>query len=121
MNEKTEQLLQSLSEKLGTTTEYLWTILISQAKYEAITSVIQMSFMVAIIYFTIKLHIRFSKEDDRGNTMYYYKDEALIIPMIIASISSVIMIVFFLNGFNDLIASILNPEYWALKQVLNIL
>lgn len=121
MNEKTEQLLQSLAEKLGTTTEYLWTILVNQAKYDAITSVIQMAFMFAIIYWTIKLHIRFSKEDEDGDTMYYHKEELLIVPMIFAAITSVIMVVFFLSGFNDLIASIFNPEYWALKRVLNLL
>jgi hypothetical protein len=118
MNEKTELLLQSLAEKLGTTTEYLWVIIVNQAKYDAITSVIQMAFMFAIIFWTIKLHIRFSTEDENGDTMYYNKEEYVIVPMIFAAITSIIMLVFFLSGFNDLIAAIFNPEYWALNRIL---
>jgi len=118
MNEKTQEALVALAEKLGTTTEYLWTVLVNQAKYDIIVSVIQMAFMFAIVYWTIKLHIRFSKLDEHGDSQYYHKEEILVIPMIFAAITSVIMIVFFLNGFNDLIASIFNPEYWALKRIL---
>jgi len=121
MNEKTEQLLQQLADKLGTTTEYLWKILVSQARYDAIISGIQMAFMFAIIYWTIKLHIRFSKEDDNGRSVYYNKEELAVIPMILAGITSIIMIVFFLSGFNDLVSSIFNPEYWALNKVMQML
>ena len=121
MNEKTEQLLENLASKLGTTTEYLWTILVNQAKYDIITSSIQMAFMFAIVYWTIKLHIRFSKEDDNGRSVYYEKEELASIPMFFAAVTSIIMIIFFLSGFNDLIASIFNPEYWALRQILHTL
>ena len=118
MNEKTQEALVALAEKLGTSTEYLWEVLVRQAKYDIIVSVIQMTIMFAIVYWTIKLHIRFSKEDERKNSQYYYKEEILIVPMIFAAITSVIMIVLFLNGFNDLIASIFNPEFWALNRIV---
>lgn len=124
MNEKTNQLLQQLAEKMGTTVEYLWTILINQAKYDIIISVIQMIFMAAFIFITIKLHIKFSKPFSNDGKFKYYtnlyseKEELLIIPMILAGIASVIMIIFFLSGFNDLISAIFNPEYWALRQII---
>jgi hypothetical protein len=120
MEEKTTQLLEQLAAKLGTTTEYLWGILINQAKYDALVSIIQMSFMAIIIYTTIKLHIKFSKKDKDGKNEYYYKEDLLTIPMIFASIISLLSIVFFLTEFNSLIISICNPEYWALNKVLSI-
>ena len=61
MNEKTEQLLQSLADKLGTTTEYLWTILVNQAKFDVIVSLIQMAFMAAF-YCNRKIHFKLVKE-----------------------------------------------------------
>lgn len=120
MNEKTEQMLQDLAAKLGTTTEYLWTILVNQAKYDIIVSVIQMALMFAVVYWTIKLHLRFSKKDEDGDTLYWKKEEVLVIPMVFAGIASVLCIVFFLDGFNDLISAIFNPEYWALKRIFNM-
>lgn len=36
MNEGTERLLTQLAEKLGTTTEYLWAVLLKQAPIDAI-------------------------------------------------------------------------------------
>lgn len=125
MDEKTNQLLQQLSEKMGTTVEHLWVILINQAKYDIITSVIQMVFMAAFIFITIRLHIKFSKPiNTKDGLSYYYnlyskKEELLIVPMMFAGIASIIMMMFFLAGFDDLMCAILNPEYWALRQIIN--
>jgi len=119
MNEKTEQLLQSLAEKLGTTVEYLWIVLVNQAKYHAIISLIQMAFIFAIVFTTIKLHIKFSKKIDGKNTIYYDKEELVIIPMVLAAITSVILLMFFLAGTSDLFSAIFNPEYWALKRIMS--
>lgn len=96
MNEQTEQALQVLAAKLGTTTEYLWQVLINQAKYDILISSIQMVFMAAIVITTIKLHIKFSKLNDRGDNEYYCND-GKIAGMIFAGIVSIIMIVLFLS------------------------
>lgn len=119
MSENTEKLLQDLAEKLGTTTEYLWGIIVAEAKYDVLISSIQMVFMAAIVIVTIKLHLKFSKEEKNGESMYYRKEELLVVPMIFAAITSVIMIIFFLSGFNELVSAIFNPEYWALRQILH--
>lgn len=75
MNEKTEQLLQSLADKLGTTTEYLWTILVNQAKFDVIVSLIQMAFMAAFIIATVKIHFKLVKElpTDKNDEWRRYK------------------------------------------------
>ena len=116
MNEQTQEALVKLAEKLGTTTEYLWQILIAQARVDIVISVIQMTFMFLFIYWTIKLHIRFSKKHEDRHSFYYYNESA-VGGMVFAGLASIIMIIFFLNGFNDLLSAIFNPEYWALKQI----
>ena len=120
MNEKTEQMLQSLAEKLGVTIDHLWGVLITQARYDIITSVLQMAVMFAFIYWTIKLHIKFSKETEKERSIYYEKEEFVVLPMMFAGIACVVMLIFFLFGFNDLIASIFNPEFWALKRIMHL-
>ncbi len=122
MENKTEQLLSELADKLGTTTEYLWQVLLTQARYDILVSVIQMAFMFGIVYWTIKLHLKFSKiPEGENHSEYYYKEELLVVPMVFAAITSIIMIVFFLSGFNELIAAIFNPEYWALRQIMHFI
>lgn len=129
MNEKTEELLQKLADKLGTTTEYLWTVLVNQAKYDIIVSLVQMAFMAAFIISTVKIHFRLAKElpkdpNDKWSqheSLYGKYEESAVIPMVLAGIISAILFIFFLSGFNDLVAAIFNPEYWALKRILNCL
>lgn len=121
MNQETLQFLEQLAAKLGTTSEYLWGVLVSQAKWDAFISFIQMAFMAAWIYWNIKLHLKFCKNMPGENYTYYAEYEAMAgIPMIIAGILSCILFFFFLNGFNDLISSIVNPEYWALRRLIHI-
>jgi hypothetical protein len=127
MNENTQQLLEKLAEKLGTTTEYLWQILLNQAKYDVIISFIQMTFMAVFIIATVKIHFKLAKEIpkdpndkwSRYESLYDKYEEAAIIPMFFAGIIVIIMVICFLAGFNDLMSAIFNPEYWALNKILN--
>ncbi len=120
MDEKTEKLLRELAQKLGTTAEYLWTVLLNQAKYSAIISAIQMAIMVAIIFYTIILHIRFSKKDSIGWSQYDKKPELLIMPMMLAGAADVIMLIMFMVGINEVMTAIFNPEYWALQRIFDM-
>jgi len=119
MTEKTELLLQQLADKLGVTIDHLWTVMINQAKYDVLISSIQMLFMIAFIWTTIKLHLRFCKEPKEGYSIYSEYDEAAWLPMMFAGITSMILLIFFLNGFNDFITAIFNPEYWALTRIIH--
>lgn len=118
MNDEAIKLLESIASKLGTTTEYLWNVLLSEAKYDAIVSIIQLTIMTVFIYFTIKLHIKFCKEIDDKNSIYYDNEYTVGLPMIFAAIISAIFIFIILMGLPELISSIFNPEYWALKRIL---
>ena len=63
MNEETLQAVTALAQKLGTTSEYLWSVLIQQAYLEAGLSLVNIIvwgmitfFVVKIVYLKLRLH-----------------------------------------------------------------
>ena len=75
MEEKTVLLIAKLAEKLGTTSEYLWDVLISQASISATISLIQIIFVYVVGFIIYRVHIGFMKKppDDEYNDTYYEK------------------------------------------------
>lgn len=115
MKELTE-LLAKLAEKLGTTTQYLWGVLIKQASVEIyiFISVFVLTIIGAIIT-TLLL---------KSTQKYWDKENAPAIAWftltfgIIFAFATVIGLGYFLANITDVITSINNPEYWALQEVL---
>lgn len=119
MNEQTIKLIEQLARKLGTTSEYLWAVLIKQAPISALTDLLY--FILVIIGGIIlwKIHKYLSK--DRGedkNSIYYDEENIVIIPMFIVSIVWAIIFIACFFSIGDIINGFFNPEYWALKEVL---
>ncbi len=113
-------LLEQLAEKLGTTTEYLWGVLITQAKVSAIIDLIYIVLVSIIGVIIYKVHKHLMKENENGDTRYYILEDSAVIPMFIVSIVwSVLFIVCFFS-LGNIISGLINPEYWALEQVLDI-
>ena len=115
MNEQTTKLIEELAQKLGTTAEYLWAVLIKQAPISAMTDLlffILASFSGILLY---KLHKWMSEKD-----IYEDYEDIAIAPMIVLTILwGIIWIVFFFS-LGNVITGFLNPEYWALKEVLDV-
>lgn len=107
MNERTEKIIRDLSEKLGTTTEHLWNVLIRQAPItatiELITSILLI--IAGIIGWNYLSKLKLNEFD---------KAPMYTIAVILISFC----IIFILCSLPMQIAGLLNPEYWALKQII---
>lgn len=113
MNDQTIALIRELAAKLGTTTEHLWGVLIAQARVEFLANSVaylMIPLFCAIAFFFYKKD-KESPEDRLGFTPYFF-------PMAISVCFAVITLVVGMIHFPMYLASILNPEYWALKQIL---
>ncbi len=86
MENQTAQLLEKLANKLGTTSEYLFSVMVKQAPIEATILLFQ---YIAIIIFGIilfRLRNKFSKQYKDGNfttSLYEENAELTVMPMII--------------------------------------
>ena len=119
MKNQTTELLEKLAVQLGTTAEYLWSVLLVQARISAMTDLIFLILAILSGYLLYRTHRYLSQGTEDAHSIYYEKEEAVMIPMIIGLI---IWITFFLVMFfsiGNIISGLFNPEYWALNKILN--
>ena len=112
MNENTIQFLNALSIKLGTTSEYLWAVLIKQAPIDGwITLMVMVAWLIGG-FFLSKFFFGKIKNDKWDEEIGYCLFGFSLI---------VYAIVILIIGFclSDTISSIINPEYWALNKILS--
>ena len=119
MNDNTTKLLEQLAKKMGTTTEYLWRVLLKQAPIDATVTLLQFIAIVLFGYAIWRVHKKLLSEDKDGDTGYYKYEEAAAIPMIIATIVFAIMFLICFCCLGDIVNGYFNPEYWALQKVLS--
>ncbi|MEO6901574.1 MAG: hypothetical protein ABI241_00640 [Bacteroidia bacterium] len=106
MNDNTAIFLEKLANKLGTTTEYLWKILLKQAFNDAVISTIYLIVICVIFY------IMYLKRS-------YLMDEDNIGVSTICVIAILFMLIFACFCFESAISGFFNPEYWALNEIIN--
>lgn len=127
MNESQTQLLQQLADKLGTTTEYLWGVLLRQAPIDAITTLVAICILlgaaIMVTFVTIKNSVDQRDAEGRFVKSAKWNDkEGLQFSCAAAAVSAflwVFALVGFLAGISDVVNGFVNPEYWALKEVLS--
>lgn len=107
MNEQTNQLIEKLAEKLGTTAEHLWAVLVRQAPITAITNIAGIIIGVLLILVSALVVRKFTKDDDEAGLAW-----------IIWGICAVVGILIILDASNTVATCFSNPEYWALKQII---
>lgn len=113
MNDQTALLLEKLASKLGTTVEFLWTILLKQATLIGITNICEfiLVLIVGFIFYKVCKYI------DKIENSIFDTDLVIVLETIVGSI----WIVFFILtvvGLNTAITALINPEYWALNEIL---
>ena len=121
MNTEITNLLAILADKLGTTSEYLWGILLRQAPISATVILIQIIFTVLSGIFLWRLHKYFSKETDENYSMYDRSNGGLEALIIIFSVLILIIGIFSFFQIENVLNGYFNPEYWALNKILNTL
>lgn len=124
MEQKGYELIEKLAEKLGTTAEYLWSILLKQAKVQMISEII---FIIIVIIFGIILwrtHKWLSTkkkwDGDYEEAGYSYHKDASG-PMVIGAMIFCILFLTALFSIFTIVNCALNPEYWALKKILEVI
>lgn len=119
MSNNTEKLINDLAQKLGTTTEYLWSVLIKQAPVSATIQLFQTLAVILLGYILYRVHKRLAKEDEDGYSGYEMYPAAGPVMIVASAIFSILFLVVFCC-FSNVVNGYFNPEYWALQKVLRI-
>ena len=137
MNENTEKLIRELAEKLGTTSEKLYGVLVQQAPIEAFTSLFVLIFLIVCFILIFKFIENKTKKkpvfDKNGKPVENYDGEHCLksewesddlLPFMTYSILTILFVFICLqavDAFQICATAFMNPQYWALKQILNLL
>ena len=108
MDDKTLMALTALANKLGTTAEYLWGVLVRQAPISAVTDIFTIAAMVIALFFLARFFVRRPPDEDFGLFFAWLFVGVFGVVIVIAAVSSIEMA----------IAGIFNPEYWALMKIM---
>lgn len=116
---KLQPLLDSLAVKLGTTSEYLWKILMKQVYVEAAQDLVAVVFFSIFTYVGIR-GISWAKKDMKRENRSDYDDTGfyVMIGSIAAIVFSAVVILACLNSF---VAKIINPEYQSIKMIFDFI
>lgn len=114
MDDKTLQALTALANKLGTTAEYLWGVLLKQAPITGGLSLLMMAAWVVVCV----LLVRYVRSKTRGERPEWDDETARAfawtgVGMVCAVAALVVSI-----ELGGAVTAIVNPEYWALRQIL---
>jgi hypothetical protein len=109
MNENAYMLIEKLADKLGTTAEHLWSVLVAQAPIQAVAEIctwLIATTIITILYIFLWKRIdKYSDYDDR-----VFQKVMLGIPFIFLFMALIVSIPIWVSAFA-------NPEYWALMEI----
>lgn len=115
--EKITMLLEKLAVQLGTTVEYLWSVLVKQALISGITNLVLYLLLIIAIIAELRWFKFFTENYDElcddGNENAY--GAGLIIGAFMLMVCAIIAVI----NLESTLASFFNPEYWALQKVLS--
>jgi hypothetical protein len=122
MNDKTLELLTRLADKFGTTVDHLWGVLVKQASLEAVTEILLAIAVVALWLWAFRFVTAKTKTPAETPEDRYphaeWRNEVAFVAWLIVAVGLLIALVQVSIATTTGITALLNPEYWALKQLL---
>ena len=113
MTNETMNAIEILANKLGTTSEYLWGVLLKQAPISAITDLIQYALIIFACTFWIKKVKTFADKISDGE----WEETSWAWIGVVSVILGIFVVCAFLS-FPNTFYALVNPEYWALNKLL---
>lgn len=108
MDDQTAKLIQGIATKLGTTADHLWAVLIRQAPISASCDAVGIALLGAALILAWRKILKWKPEDE----------PAKWIGVGLLSVITAILIALICDSIGEDIAGFVNPEYWALKQII---
>lgn len=110
MNDQLTTLLRDLASQLGTTVDFLWGVLLVQARLTGYMSIIWAIFWtIPFLICAIVAYIGFKEGAD---------DETSSFMTIAGTIVGIIMLAIVVMFITSAITAFANPEFWAINRIL---
>ncbi len=110
-----DKALAALAAKLGTTAQHIWAVLIRQARVEIAIDAIFLILSILIFSAWFRWLRTYLK---RNESDFFDGSPAEVFPLIVCGIGCLILFGFCVACLFELPTLLLNPEYWALQQIM---
>jgi hypothetical protein len=120
MDERTAELIERLALQLGTTAEHLWSVLVVQARVVAVQDIVTGLLLCVGLWFGVRA-ARWLWAEIRRERGAYDDPMGYVLGFICLLIGEAVTGVFTISLFVEASTCAVNPEYWALRQVLSAL
>jgi len=125
MDDKTAALIEKVAEKLGTTAEHLWGVLVQQAPISGAVDLAVVTGLVTSAAWFLRLVIAKTKRPVETIENRYpraeWGDDASFAAWVVAGIWCGAAFVALVASIQGIVAAFANPEYWALRRLLALL
>lgn len=122
MNDTTLDLLNRLADKLGTTVEHLWGVLIKQAPITAISDLVIGAVLVVLTVVWYRFVRAKTKVPPRTPENAYpsaaWDDDSATFAWVFVVITGLIALMWCVAAMQQAVTAFVNPGYWALKQLI---
>ena len=122
MDDKTLTALTALAQKMGTTAEYLWGVLLKQAPITgAIDLAVMVAWVSAAVWWFRFVQRKTSTPPATADGKYsnaQWREEGAGIAWVSVVVAGLVVALCVGAILSSTVAAIFNPEYWALKQIL---
>lgn len=125
MDEKAIQALTALANKLGTTTEYLWGVLLSQAPLSALANLAILLALFLGSWMWWKFIQKNTTTPEATKSDPYpspnWDDSSTTAAYIGLIVMLVIVLIILMASIEGIVCGLINPEYWALSKFMGML
>lgn len=116
--EAAKPALDSLAAKLGVAAGHMWAVLVRQAYVDAFSNLVFMAIIAVMWFYAIKGYARYRKLDSRVREDVF---EDWIFAFVFGGIIFGILTIAAVAALFISIGELVNPEYYAIKTVLDAL
>ena len=123
MEEKAFEYIDAIAANLGVAAEHVYGALLKQAMVSGLRSVVYIIICLAVSYLIIKMFKRIYSDVKEGEEGIFVDSFGVsiggVIALIFGGIAIVIMFFAIMSDISNATTALLNPEYWALKEILD--
>ena len=125
MEEKAFEYIDAIAANLGVAAEHVYGTLLKQAMVSGLRSVVYIIICMAVSYLIIKMFKRIYSDVKEGEEGIFVDSYGVsiggVIALIFGGIAIVIMFFAIMSDISNATTALLNPEYWALKEILGMI
>jgi hypothetical protein len=114
MNTETQQLIERLAERMGTTAEHLWGVLVRQAPISSASKLAGFLVLACVLVVLYRVVVKKTKPGGDWNDGC----GSIMLPWGAWGLMTVILLAVFMGEVGNIVAGFVNPEYWAMRVIL---